>query len=475
MYVVTVVQQSSPIQPRWLSQHESGMFIGIGEAPTMDAANRAALNDLMTRISQEIGVEMSAVGEVVKSESADGNVSERSHFQTDAFSGSLLRDIMRRISSSYWEQCRAQTGRKEFNDFYRFYVQAEIDPRFIDSLRTQTVAENAIRKASLDARLDKITDLMEGSESCKPADALSELVSSLQLASSLFYGRAAAVETVSNKMLATLRSIRVTILQPYSEVRPERHYFKYSVTCGGRPAEGMKFNFGMTRGWGKVRESAFSDKDGELICDVLECNSQQADNQVTVTLDIAGVIERVKALKYESAVKLAEELDRAATALTRRDNFSTLARRAMVTGGSLIISDVDGYHSFIFRRVGSLDLSMTLVEHNGRDATFDRYIATVTCGFVDDPVFPSGMKTETRRGEYGFASPIRVGYNSTRPVTLAENEAVAALINELKRNHEWGIRQIQIEMVLTGRDDAGNEMRVEMASEPILWKRLFDN
>lgn len=474
MYVVTVVQKSSPIQPRWLSEHQSGMFIGIGEAPTMDAANRAALNDLMARISQEIGVELYAVGEVVKSEK-DGDFSERSHFHTDAFSGSLLRDIMRRISSSYWEQCRAQTGKKEFNDFYRYYVQAEIDPRFIDSLRTQTITENEVRQAALDQRLQRVWALMDDGEYSQPADALSELVSALQIASSLFYGRAAAVENVTNRMLSVIRSLRITILQPYSEVRPERHYFKYQVTCGGRPASGLKFNFGMTKGWGKVRESAFSDEDGELLCDVLEINSQQADNQITATLDIAGVIERVKGLQLESASEVAAELDRAAVALTRRDSFSTLARRAMVTSGALIVTGVHKYHSWFFRRVGSLDLSMTLTEHNGRDAILDRYYVTVTCWFTNEGSFSNELKTEVKTAEYGLRSPLKVGYSATRPVTLSDNEAIAGMINDLKRKHEWSIRHIQIQMALMGRDDAGNEVRVETACEPILWKRLFEH
>jgi len=223
MYVVSIVEKSSLAQPVWLSRYGGGAFLGIGEAPTMEAANRAALEDLMRKISQEIGVELVATGEIVKTETST-EYSERSSYQLDALSASLLRDIGRRVTNSYWEHCRAQTDKKIFNDFYRYYILAEIPGSFVDTLRAQTHVENETRLAQIEANVKRANDILSAEEAVKPMDAFGELATAMQTAATLFYNRNATLESLNDRMITAIRSLRINILQTYSEVRPERRF-----------------------------------------------------------------------------------------------------------------------------------------------------------------------------------------------------------------------------------------------------------
>jgi hypothetical protein len=203
IYIVNVVQSSEGSPPYWLSHHSSGMFIGVGEAPSMEAANRAALNDLMVKLSQEIGVELNASSGTGISE-AGGELSQSSYQQIDIFSGSLLRDVLARVTTSYWEHCRAQTGRKQFNDFYRFFILAEVSSLYIDSLRARTVAENDLRLANLQQSFSRLAELEADPKHISIPACLDELTVALQTASTLYYQRKQRFDEVGNRMIASI-------------------------------------------------------------------------------------------------------------------------------------------------------------------------------------------------------------------------------------------------------------------------------
>ncbi len=473
MYVISVVEKSQMAEPHWVSRYGGGTFLGIGEAPTMEAANRAALEDLMRKISQEIGVELVATGEIIKSEDESGYV-ERSNFQLDALSASFLRDIGRRVTNSYWEHCRAQTGKKTFNDFYRYYVSAEISGSFVDTLRAQTHAENESRQAQIEANIKRADDILTANGSVKPMDAFGELATAMQTAATLFYNRNSTLESLNDRMIAAIRSLRVNVLEIYSEVRPVRHYMVFEVLCNGKPAEDLKLRFGLTQGWGNIKESAITDADGSARCDVFQMQSQQADNKISASLDMTDLLTRIGGIRHNSTPTMKAAIDQAINSLTRTEVFSTQSKKARVTSGSIFISDVAGRRvSLFYRRVRKLDVSMSLTEHNGRDVTFDKYAVRVDCWFMPD-YFSAEPTNDWRSGTYPLNNSIFISHYSTRNITLPYNEPVASLINDLKAAHEYGMKSIAVQICLIGKDDAGNAIEVEVNSEQITWQRLFE-
>ena len=473
MYVVSIVEKSSLAQPVWLSRYGGGAFLGIGEAPTMEAANRAALEDLMRKISQEIGVELVATGEIVKTETST-EYSERSSYQLDALSASLLRDIGRRVTNSYWEHCRAQTDKKIFNDFYRYYILAEIPGSFVDTLRAQTHVENETRLAQIEANVKRANDILSAEEAVKPMDAFGELATAMQTAATLFYNRNATLESLNDRMITAIRSLRINILQTYSEVRPERHYIVFEVRCNDQPASGLKLRFGLTQGWGSVKESAISGDDGSARCDVLQMQSQQADNKISASLDMTDLLTRIGSIHHPSTSTMKAAVEQAINSLVRSEVFSTQSKRAKITSGSIFISDVAGRRvSLFYRRVRKLDVSLSLTEHNGRDVTFDKYAVRVDCWYMPD-FFSAEPTNDWRNGIYPLNNSVFISHYSTRDITLPYNEPVASLINDLKAAHEHGMKQIAVQIRLIGKDDAGNDIEVEVNSEPITWDRLFE-
>lgn len=473
MFVVSVVGKSEPVQPYWIGRQGGGVFIGIGEAKSLDAANRAAIADLMTKISQEIGVDFSAESELMKRE-VDGVISEKSGFQIDSFSGAFLRDIVSRIGGSYWEQCRAQTGRKNFEDFYRYYVTASVSPAFIDSLRRHTNSVNDRLLSEVERRLAAAEEQLSGEEFARPVEALNELLGALQEASELYYRRGPVFEEIGERMLALIASMRITVAEAYSEVRPERHYYKFQVVTGRQPASGVKLRFALTRGLGSVKELAFSDAEGAAVCDVYKMDSQAGDNQLTTRLDIGDIADRVGTIRHPGASGLKDHLLRAADALTRRDHFSTVSKRAFVTGGSLVVVNVRKYHYWFFRRVRDLEFNLHLTEHNGRDVEFEKYSVFVQVWFEDHSLFSGKRLTDTRTGEFSFYAPFRLPHSSMRSISIPGEAKTAGLINELKAAHEFGMSAISIRMTLYGKDDAGNAIQVELPGEETPWDRFFE-
>jgi hypothetical protein len=296
----------------------------------------------------------------------------------------------------------------------------------------------------------------------------------MQTASALFYNRNATLESLNDRLITAIRSLRINVRETYSEVRPERHYLIFDARCDGKPASGLKLRFGLTQGWGNVKESAITDADGSARCDVIQMQSQQADNKITATLDMTDVLTRIGSIRHPSTPTMKTAIEQAINSLARTEIFSTLSKKAKITAGSIFITDVDSRRTGLFyRRVRKLDVSMSLTEHNGRDVTFDKYAVRVDCWYMQD-YFSAKPINDWRTGTYPLNNSVFVSHYATREITLPYNEPVASLINDLKAAHEHGMKSIAVQIKLIGRDDAGNDIEVEINSEPITWDRLFE-
>ena len=239
IYIVSVIETSRTEEPYWLKHHFSGEMMGVGEATSKEAAYRYALQDIKIKVAEEIGLELE-LRQLQKKVEQGVAVTETTYVELGVLSDAILRDINTRVSDSFWEHCRAQTGRKSFSDFFRYYIKADITPSFIDTLRTLTRTENEKRLKAMQEHLTEARRLAEDSYPLEPMTSLQEYIQALSMAKCLLFNRELNTRICMNEIYELVSNISLKLITPYSEVRPECHYLKYMVTIANVPAVGVR-------------------------------------------------------------------------------------------------------------------------------------------------------------------------------------------------------------------------------------------
>ncbi len=470
MYIVSVVDRSPKEEPLWLSQQLENEIVGIGEHRYKKTAYDEAIKDLQMRIASEIGIEVGFESLVEKSESND-EYSETAEMDLDIIGDAILQEIHTCISGTYWEHCRAQTGRKTFNDFYRYHVKANIPPGMIDTLRALTIEENNLRLEEFNVSLSRVDTLAQAEVSLNPIDLLREYVATFELANSLFYDKRLHLRTCLNRIKDIVSDFRISLVTPYSEVRPTRHYMEFEVRYKDRPVEDIKIGFSINWKLGSVTRSDRSNSEGIVRCDVYNIKMNRR-NQLLAYLDMSDPLDQL----FETnspLLKIAEKtLTRTLHGIACPAIFSSQAQKAIVTGGSLVIKRVKTGWNTIYRRVNNMECCLYLEETNGRSVKFHNYDVMVRCWI--QTILDSRPYTDYREGSFGISPGLELKYNQRQNFTLPNSKQIARIINQLKSAHEIGMRQIQISIRLHGTDDAGNNLYVDLKTDKIPWLNLFE-
>ncbi|MCF7811790.1 hypothetical protein K9N50_12475 [bacterium] len=473
LYIVTTVEISHNVEPYWIKEQGSNVVVGMGEDQSREIAYQNALREIKIQIGEEIGVELSLTRSNKKTES-DYSLTESSEVNVDVAVEAILCDVSSHISGHYWEHCRVQTGRKSFNDFYRYYIKADITPDFIDALRNLTLIENKKRLDQYQKHLDKAYQLLSGQNSVKYSEALYEYVQALGSAGVLLRGRELNIRKTLNEIKIILSRLSLETVSDYSEVRPERHYGEYQVQYNGIPAEGVLVSFKLEKGQGRIDRTVVSDKNGIVLCEI-EMESMLKDNRLSAQVDLDELITQLKALQIPVVSAATYDIRDQNSKRKEIQTFTTMAKEARVEAGSLQIFNVTHDYNQIFRRVRNLNCRFFLEELNGRSVSFNNYKALVICNYGSGiPLLSSKTSCCSKHGEYHFSQPLKLPYEERKVYLLKQMETIAMLINDLKANHEWRIKNIEIELTLYGEDDAGNELSVVTSSGMIPWKNLFE-
>lgn len=472
LHVVTVVDNSSQIEPYWISSQMPGDFIGIGERPSKDEAYRAALRDLKTRIGEEIGVELEVITSGSKIETETG-VAETHDVEFSILMDAILRDVNSTITDTYWEHCRLQTGRRQFNDFFRYYVRAEVRSSFIDSLRFLTREANEERLSAVSEHLENARGFIRDGSLVQPVMAIQEYTQALGIARNLFYGREFHSRICINEFHELINSLKLIPIQNYSEVRPERHWLEFQVFAGPAKAEGVKIAFRLERGQGRIQSFGITDKDGVVRCAVHEMYSLLPDNRLTAQFDLNDQLAYLATINYPVISKGIGNIQKLLADKASVQQFSTKAKIARVESGSLEIKNVYGYHRGFFRRIDRLNLRFYLREMNGRGVTFDEYELEVTSWFKTG-FFSRKQSEETVTRMFRFEDPLEIGYLEGKEFELKTMPRLSSIINELKTSHEMTIKKLQIRIRLLGKDEANNPIAVSTNTGRIPWKSLFE-
>lgn len=470
MYIVSVVDRSPKEEPLWLSQQIENEIVGIGEHKYKKTAYDEAIKDLQMRIASEIGIEVGFESLIEKSESGE-EYSETVEMDLDIIGDAILQEIHTCISATYWEHCRAQTGRKTFNDFYRYHVKANIPPGMIDTLRSLTINENNLRLETFNQSLSRVDSLAQVDVDLNPVDLLREYVATFELANTLFYDKRLHSRTCLNRIKDIVNDFRINLITPYSEVRPTRHYMEYEVKYKNKPVEDVNVGFQLDRKLGSVTSSDHSNANGVVRCDVYKI-AMNRSNQVVAYLDLADPLDQLFETK-SPVLQIAEKsLTRTLHGIACPTTFSSQAQKAIVRGGSLELKRVTIGWNSIYRRVKDMDCSLYLEETNGRSVKFHNYDVKVKCWI--QTILDSRAYTDQREGSFGISPPLELQYNQRQILTLPNSKQIARKINELKSAHEIGMRQVQISIRLYGTDDAGNDLCVDLTTDRIPWLNLFE-
>ncbi len=471
MHVVTVEESSQGTRPIWLDHHSADELIGIGESVAKDEAYKIALDHIKTRIAEEIGLEIELLSSSKKLES-DLGFKDTSFVETSILTDALLINVNSKITSSYWEHCRLQTGKRKFTDFFRYYIKAEVTPKFIDSLRTLTKAENEKRIDEMNEHLSNARWLTRNQRPVEPISAMQSYIQAISIARNLFYSRALNSRVCLNEIYDLLNLLNLKLVENYSEVRPERHYFDIKVTYGGSQAEGVKVDFWLERGRGKLSPSAISDNKGMVRCDASNVESVMADNIMQATIKMEGLSAQLAHIDYPVLKELIFDIDQLIRSKQLSVQFSTMSKRARVRAGSLEIYNVHHYRDWFFRRISDFDFRFYLEELNGRSVQFNKYVLHLS-GWHKKGIFSWKLLKDDLTGEYRFGEILKLGYEDEKEFIIRSPEAVLNMINEMKGAHDWTLKFMQLELTIKGKDDAGNEISVVTMTDRFPWKTLF--
>ena len=397
LYVVSIEDKSQSIQPIWLDHRSANDLIGVGEAREKDEAYRQALDHIKRLIAEEIGLEFELVSGSKKIESSK-SFSDTTFMEISILTDAMLLNVNSKVTSSYWEHCRIQTGKKSYNDFFRYYVRAEVSQRFIDSLRTLTRNENEVRLEGMNEHLSTARWLTRNQSPAEPITALQSYIHALSIARNLFYGRELNSGVCLNEIHEILNLLKLELIGNYSEVRPEKHYLDFQVTFGGIPAVGVKVDFNLERGRGKILSSAISDNDGMVRCDASGIETVLADNIVLASITMKELSSQLVHIDYPVIRELIIDIDHLIKSKKLTVQFSTMAKRARVRAGSLEIYNVRDYRNWFFRRISGLDFRFYLEEMKGaHDWTLKLLQLEITIKGKDDAGNEISVVTMTDR------------------------------------------------------------------------------
>jgi len=470
IYMVSVVDSSPKEEPLWLTQHLDNEIVGFGEHKYKKIAYGEAIKDLQQRIASEIGIELEFHSTDEKHESKDGFY-ETTKLDLDIIGDAILQEIHTSISGTYWEHCRAQTSRKSFNDFYRYYVKANISPEMINTLRTLTVTENNKRLELFNESLSRADSLMQEDNASHPVDLLREYIEILDIANSLFYEKKVNSRTCLNRINKIVNDFRINLLTSYSEVRPIRHYLEFKVDYKYEPVKDIKVEFHLSRGDGSINQYGYTDNKGVVRCNVDRIWMNRS-NKIIAYLDLSDPLDHLNKMNSPILELSAKNLKRVLNGRACPANFSSQSQKANVRGGSLEIRGVTLARKGFYRRVKDMECKFYLEEINGRSVEFRHFDVLVRCWY--QPPLSNKWYTDQREGNYGISPIINLKYNEHKDFTLSNSNQIAGIINELKSAHEIGMRQIQIFLTLHGKDDAGNNLKVNLETDKIPWLNLFE-
>lgn len=469
IYMVSVVDRSPSEEPIWMTQQFENEIIGFGEHRNKKIAYNEAITDIQKKIASEIGLEISYASLNTKVES-NTEYDETSITNFDIIGDAIIQEIYSRITGTYWEHCRSQTGKKVFNDFYRYHLKAEISPEIISELRDLTIKENNNRLQIFEEYLFKSEQLFL-SENPYPVEMLREYVETLNVANSLFYEKTIKSRICLNRINDIVSNFKIAKVTNYSEVRPTRHYLEFRVEYDNKPIDGIKVNFQLRQGRGNISQSSVSDSEGMVKCQVFQI-AMSRNNTIVAYLDFADPFDQIDELNSTSARSALKNIDRVLINKSARNNFSSLSQIAKVRAGSLEINRVRYRFVGIFRHINDFDCNFYLKESNGRSVEFTHYDVDITCWY--QPLLSSKVLTDSKRGSFGIHPPLKLEYNDKQNFKLPGSEKIAALVNELKSAHEIGMRYLQIDLELFGEDDAGNDMEVYLKTNEMPWYNLFE-
>jgi|GEM_PF-3887071 len=471
LYVVTIEDQSQSIQPNWLDNRCPDDFLGVGEARAKDEAYRLAIDHIKRLIAEEIGLEIELISSSKKIESGK-SYTDTSFTEISILTDALLFNVNSKITSSYWEHCRIQTGKKSYNDFFRYYIRATVPQNFIDSLRTLTNLENDIRLEGMNEHLSNARWLTRNQRPVEPISALQSYIQALSIARNLFYRREMNSRVCLNDIYELLNLLKLELIDNYSEVRPERHHLDFKVTYGGVRAVGVKVDFRLERGRGKIVSSAISDNNGMVRCDATGIETVLADNAVLAGITMKELSTQLAHIDYPLLRELKFDIDQLVKSKKLSVQFSTMAKRARVRAGSLEIYNVGHYRIWFFRRISRLNFRFFLEELNGRSVIFDRYAIRLR-GWHKKGLFSRKLLEDESTGEYRFDDYLNLGYKENQEFVVHSPEPIINLMNEMKGAHDWTLKLLQLEMTIKGKDDAGNEISVVTMTDRFPWKTFF--
>lgn len=349
-----------------------------------------------------------------------------------------------------------------------------MDDGFIKSLRDKTLRENERRMEQIDIHLNSARKILS-QPTIEANSAIRECVQAIVLSTSLFYGRQSAIDEALFELIDLLQSIQIITDSTYSEVRPEHHEIDYRILYRGSPVSGAKLGFKLLNGNGYLPQPRLTDAGGHVSCNLNRITSQIGDNRLLAFFNIEEFLPLLERISMMMQSDLLTEVERAAESSAKIDHFSTLAKRARVSAGSLRVAHVDWSYEGLFRRIDALNAIFYINEHNGRSVTFNRYHVNVTVWYeVLEGFFQPTMKWDVREGTYSLSDPVYLNYHSQIEVNLNHLPAIAGLINELKAEHEIWMREVKIDIKLQGYDDAENPQEVITTTNRMLWKSLLE-